>query len=98
MKKVVFLVTAESETAKAAEFYKKQQKDLGNRFIFAVEEAAVRIRLNPLSYPILEGDLRRCLLTTFPFGILFRVERSRIVIVAVMHLHRQPGYWKDRVG
>jgi hypothetical protein len=33
---------------------------------------------------------------TFPFGILFRVEPNLIEITAVMHLHRDPDYWRTR--
>jgi len=32
----------------------------------------------------------------FPFGILYRIEPEQIVVVAVMHLRRRPGYWRDR--
>ena len=32
----------------------------------------------------------------FPFGILYRVDPDEIVILAVMHLARQPDYWRDR--
>jgi hypothetical protein len=30
-------------------------------------------------------------------GLLYRVEPSRIPIVAVAHLHRRPGYWRTRL-
>jgi hypothetical protein len=29
--------------------------------------------------------------------VLYRVERERIYVVAVMHLHRRPGYWRPRL-
>jgi len=29
-------------------------------------------------------------------GIIYRNEPERIYILAVMHLRREPGYWKDR--
>jgi hypothetical protein len=34
---------------------------------------------------------------TFPFGVVFRIMPNQYVIIAVMHLHREPGYWKNRV-
>jgi toxin ParE1/3/4 len=61
-----------------------------------VQEAINRIVLNPLLYPTVELDVRRCLIKTFPFGVLFREQRGRIIIMAVMHLHRDPDYWKNR--
>jgi toxin ParE1/3/4 len=98
LKKLIFHPAAEAETAKAAEFYDSQQKNLGKRFICAVEEGATRVRMDPLVYPVVEGDIRRCLVHTFPYSIIFRLRKNRVVIVAVMHLHRKPGYWKERVS
>jgi len=44
----------------------------------------------------LRGGFRRRLLRRFPYGILYKEEESQIVIVAVMHLRRRPGYWRNR--
>jgi toxin ParE1/3/4 len=98
MRKLIFLAAAESEVAFAAQFYNRQQENLGKRFVCAVEEAAARVKVDPLLYPVADGNVRRCLVRTFPFCILFRVGKSRVIIVAVMHLHRKPGYWIERVG
>jgi hypothetical protein len=32
-----------------------------------------------------------------PFSFVYRVEANRIVIVAVAHGRRRPGYWKSRL-
>jgi hypothetical protein len=55
-----------------------------------------RIELNPEMYPVVEDDVRRCLTKTFPFGVLFRINPKFISVMAVMHLHRDPDYWKTR--
>jgi hypothetical protein len=39
---------------------------------------------------------RRCLTNKFPYGILYRIVENNIRIMAVMNLHRKPGYWKNR--
>lgn len=49
-----------------------------------------------MAWHILEGEIRRCLTNRFPFGILYSVEADRVLILAVMHLHRDPGYWRER--
>jgi hypothetical protein len=28
---------------------------------------------------------------------LYRVEPERIYVIAVMHLHRRPSYWRSRI-
>jgi toxin ParE1/3/4 len=96
MKAVGFHPDAESEMTQAAAYYETQQPELGRRFLASVQDAVNRILLNPHLYPIVELDVRRCLTRTFPFGVLFRERPGRIVIMAVMHLHRDPDYRKNR--
>jgi cytochrome P450 len=48
-------------------------------------------------YGVVDGDVRRCLTRTFPYGVLFQIKPDKYVIIAVMHLHRDPDYWKKRV-
>lgn len=97
MKPIRFHADAESEMMQAASWYEAQQTNLGKRFLTSVRDALNRIELNPLLYPVVEGDVRRCLIRTFPFGVLFRVQTDCIAVIAVMHLHREPNYWKDRI-
>lgn len=96
MKPVRFHPEADAEMMAAATFYENQQKDLGKRFLASVQDALNRIQVNPLLYREIEGDVRRCITTKFPFGVLFRIMPDTYVIVAVAHLHRDPGYWKKR--
>lgn len=96
MKAVKFHPDAETEMLAAAAYYEEQQTDLGRRFLASVQDAVNRIMLNPHLYPTVDLDVRRCLTKTFPFGVLFRDQPRRIVIMAVMHQHRDPNYWKTR--
>ena len=98
MKMVRFYPEAELEMSGAAAYYEAQQENLGKRFLTSVQDALNRIQITPLLYPVVELDVRRCVTKTFPFGILFRSLPEQIVVVAVMHLHRDPGYWKERAG
>lgn len=88
---------ADAEMMSAAKYYETQQKDLGKRFLASVQDALNRIRVNPLLYQEIEASVRRCLTMTFPFAVVFRIMQNQYVIIAVMHLHREPGYWKNRV-
>ena len=96
MKAVKFHPDAEFEMLVAAAYYEEQQPDLGRRFLASVQDAVNRIMLNPRLYPTVELDVHRCLTKTFPFGVLFREREGRIIIMAVMHQHRDPDYWKTR--
>jgi plasmid stabilization system protein ParE len=97
MKPVRFHPEAEAELISAATFYESQQKDLGRRFLTSVQDSLNRIQINPLLYHDIEDGVRRCLTMTFPFAVVFRIKPEQYEIIAVMHLHREPGYWKKRV-
>lgn len=96
MKTVRFHPEADTEMVEAAVWYEAQQEGLGKRFLMSVKDGLSRIELNPKLYPLVEGDVHRCLTKTFPFGILFQIKPDIIAIVAVMHLRREPDYWKTR--
>ena|ERR1035438_1869689 len=98
MSVVGFYSEARSEFLESARYYQSQQPELGSRFVEAVREAIHRIEAHPLLYRVVEGDVRQCRVLHFPYGIIYRVKADRIEIVAVMHLHRQPGYWKERAS
>ena len=34
---------------------------------------------------------------SLPYGILYEIRPDRVLIVAVMYLHRTPGHWKSRL-
>ena len=42
--------------------------------------------------------IRRHFSDVFPYAILYMDQPDRILIMAVMHMKRQPGYWKKRLG
>jgi hypothetical protein len=41
--------------------------------------------------------VRRCLTRVFPYAVLYTLEADYALIVAVMHCHQKPGYWRHRV-
>ena len=93
---VRFHAEAEIEMAEATAYYETHQANLGRRFLTSVQDAINRIQINPLLFPMVEFDVRRCKTKIFPFDILFQIHSGELVVVAVMHLHREPEYWKSR--
>ncbi len=80
----------------AASFYKEKQPGLETRFLDSLEDALRRIQRHPLIYRKIEGNLRKCKLPHFPYGVIYRVQSGNIEIIAVMHLRQAPGYWMKR--
>ncbi len=91
-----FAPEARAEFLNAIDYYESCEPGLGHDFAIEVHAAIQRIVDFPAAWPELEGDVRRCLTHRFPYGILYSIEPKEIFILAVMHLHQEPGYWKRR--
>jgi len=96
MKHVKFLPAAEEEMYEAAKYYETQAPGLGYDYLSEVERAVNSVALSPETWPVIERNLRRRLIRRFPFGILYYIEPEQIIVAAVAHLRRRPGYWKKR--
>jgi plasmid stabilization system protein ParE len=97
VRSVEFHPEAQDEFISAAQFYESQTRGLGLNFILTVQRSYERLRDSPATGPPFGRRLRRLLVPKFPYGLLYRLEPERIYIVAVMHLHRRPGYWRSRL-
>ena len=86
------------ELEQTAHYYGAREAGLDIRFIDSVEETVGRILEAPTRWRIIEDDVRRCLTHVFPHGILYTIEQDHILILAVMHCSREPGYWRYRLG
>ena len=94
---VVIIEEAEAEAAEAFDWYReKAGEEIAHGFRVALRSTIARVRTRPETYPKFEGDVRRCLFGRYPYAVLYEVTESVIIIVAVMHLKRRPGYWRGR--
>src|SRR3989304_6341294 len=87
-----------AEYEAAALYYAERDPPVGRRFVAAVEDAIDRILDFPTRWRVPDEDARRCLTGGFPYGVLYTIEPDFVLIVAVMHCSREPGYWKRRVA
>jgi plasmid stabilization system protein ParE len=94
--KYEFHPKALDEFEDAARYYAGCQVGLELRFIAGVESALREISEAPMRWRFFEKDLRRCLVHVFPYAVLFSVESDYVLIIAVMHCSREPGYWRER--
>ncbi len=88
---------AEKEFVEAIDYYEEREENLGLDFAAEVYAAISRAAEHPRAWPVLEDEVRRCQTIRFPYAVLYSQEPDGIFILAVMHLHRHPDYWKDRV-
>ncbi len=90
-----FTAEAQLEFHQAIKYYQQRRKGLGGDFADAVQDAIQRIVQNPESFAHATKSTKRCRTRRFPYDVIYRIT-EQIEIVAVMHLHRRPGYWEDR--
>lgn len=87
---------AEEEFRAAIDYYEDREAGLGYDFSLEVFTAIHNIITHPNAFPVVEDDVRRCLVNRFPFAVLYGLEPTSIFVLAVMHHRRRPGYWKHR--
>lgn len=93
-----FLPPAEEEMTEASGFYQLASAGLGADFLNDVQNVVDTLRVHAaIGTPVGHG-LRRALLHRFPFILIYSVEVDEILVVAVAHQKRRPGYWRDRTG
>jgi toxin ParE1/3/4 len=95
--KYEFHPEALAEYEDAARYYAECQEGLELRFIASVETAIQRVLESPTRWRIFEEDVRRYLIRVFPYAVLYTIEPDFVLVIAVTHCHREPGYWHHRI-
>jgi plasmid stabilization system protein ParE len=93
---VEFMVEAEQELADAVFWYESKQPGLGRRFRKEVETVVHSMAQNPLLNRERDGGYRRVNCPVFPYYLSYFIRLDKIIVVAVAHEHRKPGYWNHR--
>jgi len=102
MRKLRILAAAAEEAAEAAAWYEMQHPGLGSVFGLAVDAALdlLEEEIVPLtSVPGAAGErgAKRLILKRFPYDLVVRERGDEIVVIALAHHSRRPGYWRDRL-
>lgn len=98
MSQVPFLPAAEEEFLEAVAAYEAARPGVGGEFLAEVERAARRIISFPdHGSPYLAGT-RRIVLRRFPYNVVYWPDPEDLLVVAVAHQRRKPGYWRGRIS
>jgi plasmid stabilization system protein ParE len=93
-----FLPAAEAELLKEVAYYSNVRDGLGTKFEQAFESTVKNAVSNPSGGAPAPQGTRSRLLKGFPFSVVYRASDTEILIVAVIHHRRKPGYWADRIA
>lgn len=85
-----------AELTGAMDWYSVRSERAARMFVIEFERAVLRLRESPLRWPTYRHGTRKARLRRFPFAIVYRVGTDDIQVIAVAHLHRRPGYWRNR--
>jgi plasmid stabilization system protein ParE len=96
MKIAGFHPEARAELDAAVAWYEDQRPGLGRQLLAAVREAFDRIASNPATWPRATPRSQQYRLKRFPYRVVYQVRAEQIVILAIMHVRRSPGYWRRR--
>lgn len=96
--RVKFHPEARQDLREGKAFYRQRSPIAGLAFAKEVAAAVSRIAAAPLRYA--EGDHGTRSFSfpwRFPYSLVYKIVESRIVIIAVAHHSKEPGYWRDRL-
>lgn len=87
---------AEDDLVASANYYNEQSVGLGTRFLEEAYTILDKVAEHPVYYKYLQGKKNkryRCVrLNSFPFLIIFRIEKDIVVIVSVLNTNRRNKY------
>ena len=89
--------SAQAEAEAAARYYAERSPRAADAFVDELDDAIAQIELAPHAFLQHVHGTRRLLLRTFPFAVVYRFDDDTILIVAVAHGSRRPGYWAYRL-
>lgn len=97
-----FFAEALAEYEDAVVYYEGREEGLGARLIQEFDEAVAVALEYPEAFasvpnaPVAFG-LRWVMLRTFPIKLIYTLRDEALLLVAVFHAHRRPGYWLKRL-
>lgn len=95
-KPIVLRQVARDEFDAAADWYEARQAGLGPQFVAAVQAVFDRISANPQLHAVVRRDIRKAVVSGFPYSVYYREQQTRVVVLAVFHSSRDPAIWQGR--
>jgi plasmid stabilization system protein ParE len=88
---------ADEEYGLAAEYYAQIDLELAARFYDQVEGLILNIRRQPERIRWFDPPVHRHFSKIFPYAVLYVNQPERVLVIAVMHMKRRPGYCRNRL-
>lgn len=89
---VVLRPQAESDLTVTIRWYQEKNPGLGYEFR-PVERSFRSIQLYPYSRNVVYRNARNALVPRFPYAIFYTISENEIVVLACLHVRRDPAIW-----
>jgi plasmid stabilization system protein ParE len=89
---------AEIDALNGYKWYANRNPTAADSFRLAIKAAGETIRRAPSVWPVHKYGTQKYHLKQFPYKIIYIVENDQILVLAVAHDRRRPGYWQDRLN
>ncbi len=91
---LVFRHGVAQDLAGAYGWYEEQCVGLGEEFLAAVDASFDAIEQFPEMFArVHHGEVRRAMVSRFPYAVFYRVEAKQVVVLTVLHTARDPRLW-----
>jgi toxin ParE1/3/4 len=87
---------AARELEEATVFYESRVTGLGKSLLDEVQRTVSLIERYPNAGAAISRNVRRVRLDRFPYSIVYRRSADTLVVIALAHHRRRPGYWHGR--
>lgn len=94
---VRLLEPAQAELDEAVAWYADQAPGLGDAFLLEMLKVLTLIDQFPQAWHPLTPQIRRCRLKRFPYSVIYALDGTDVLVLAVAHQHRRPNYWRSRL-
>ncbi len=90
--KIVFSLVAHIELEETALYYESEKEGLGELFKTIAIEAIGKLEIFPELYMQISPNVRRIVLSKFPYNIFYNYKEEVITIISIAHQHKKPIY------
>lgn len=94
---VRFFEEADDEVENARRWYRENSEQAEAAFLRELDHAIEVVADAPELWPRYLAGTRRYVFPTFPYSLIYFLDRNTIRIAAIAHQKRRPGYWRKRL-
>jgi plasmid stabilization system protein ParE len=87
---------ARDEFDEAFAWYAKRSTGAAIGFAAEIDSAIEKLAADPGRFPKTFADCQVCMVQRYPYCVIYYHDGDEIVVVAIAHAKRRPGYWRHR--